>query len=266
MEIVELYRHDITQLAELQPEGWNDIIPNFNYYVNSSFCYTIKAVLNKKLVGIGATIIHQDVAWLAHIIVLPQYRNKGIGQAITQSLMDSLVSKKCETIYLIATELGAPVYEKIGFQTETEYIFFENSKNENSGEISNNISFLTSDLHNQVAHIDKHVSGENRMVHLEEHLHEAYVYTKNKVVEGYYLPSFGEGLIIANSSLAGIELMKLRMNAHNNVAFPVDNLAATSFMNQNSYKPTKKAKRMRFGKKRALNLADIYSRIGGNFG
>src|SRR5688572_32638579 len=36
--------------------------------------------------------------------------------------------QQCETIYLIATELGAPVYEKCGFETETEYLYFKDLK------------------------------------------------------------------------------------------------------------------------------------------
>ena len=124
MEIQDLKQSEVGLLIDLQPQGWRDISPIFDFYSKSAFCFPVKATIDNKIVGIGTTVIHNDIAWLAHIIVHHDNRNKGIGQLITQTLVDSSKAKKCHTIYLIATDLGAPVYEKIGFETETEYLFF----------------------------------------------------------------------------------------------------------------------------------------------
>lgn len=120
MRVQPLNHNDLNSLPGLQPDGWQDITPSFEFYTRSSFCFPLKIISDDKIVGIGTTIIHHDVAWLAHIIVQKDYRKKGIGQLITERLVDSLKPMNCETIYLLATDLGAPVYEKAGFETETE--------------------------------------------------------------------------------------------------------------------------------------------------
>ena len=93
-----------------------------------------------------------------------------------------------------------------------------------------------------------------------------FVYQQNNIVEGFYLQGFGEGLIIANTSTAGNELMKFRLATKEHAAFPVDNIVATEFMHQNNFKEFRRAKRMRLGAKRALQPTGIYNRIGGNLG
>jgi N-acetylglutamate synthase-like GNAT family acetyltransferase len=259
-------REDISGIIDLQPNGWEELIPIFDFYTNSAFCFPLKAIIDNKIIGIGTTIIHDDIAWLAHIIVHPDYRNKGIGKLITQTLVDSLDMKKCQTIYLIATDLGTPVYKKLGFETETNYLFFKDLKNKSSWVPSDNISLYTDDLKVQIAKIDQKISGERRMFHLEAHLRNSYVFKKYNIVEGYYLPSFGEGLIIANTSSSGIELLKFHLLKNEKAAFPSDNLIASEFMDQNNYKAYKKVKRMRLGKKRTVLLSNIYNRIGGSLG
>ncbi len=66
-----------------------------------------------------------NTAWLAHIIVDPEYRKRGIGSLIVCQLLDFLKNSGCETVSLIATELGYSVYKKAGFVEQTEYAFFE---------------------------------------------------------------------------------------------------------------------------------------------
>lgn len=266
VNIQDLKQSEVDLLIDLQPTGWRDIIPMFDFYTKADFCFPVKATIDNKVIGIGTTIIHNDVAWLAHIIVHPDNRNRGVGLSISRTLVDSLKTKKCNTIYLIATDLGAPVYEKIGFETETEYLCFKDLKNDNGWTTSNNITLFNDNLKGQIAHMDQQVSGEDRMYHFKEYLRSGYVYMKDNIVEGFYLPTLGEGLITANTGLAGLELMKLRLKTKDNAVFPSDNLVATEFMHQNNYKAFEKVKRMRLGKKRTMFLTNMYNRIGGNLG
>ncbi|MBL0009542.1 MAG: GNAT family N-acetyltransferase [Saprospiraceae bacterium] len=103
-------------------------MPAIQFYITSDFCFPIKVSIDHKIAGTGTAIIHHDVAWLAHIIVHPDFRNQGIGKLITESLVKMAHAKSCDTLYLLATELGEPVYRKIGFETETEYLFFKGEK------------------------------------------------------------------------------------------------------------------------------------------
>lgn len=266
LDIRTLEYSDIDLITSLQPTGWSDITPAIQFYTNSTFCFPIKATIDGKIVGIGTAIIHEDIAWLAHIIVHPENRNQGIGKLISQTLVESSHSKNCNTIYLIATDFGEPVYKKIGFETETEYLFFKGIKPNRSWTTSKNIISFTDQFKTQIINLDQQVSGEFRLVQLEQHLMNGFVFQQNNIIEGFYLPTFGEGLIIAKTNIAGLELMKLRLTAKENAAFPIDNLSATEFMRQNKFEKFKIAKRMRLGMKRLWHPTGIYNRIGGNLG
>ncbi|MGZ8540684.1 MAG: GNAT family N-acetyltransferase [Chitinophagaceae bacterium] len=266
MTVNPFIKSDLDLLPDLQPEGWPDILPAFNFYTKSSFCFPIKIIADNRLVGTGTTIIHHDVAWLAHIIVHKEYRKKGIGQLITETLVDSLQSENCDTIYLLATDLGAPVYEKVGFITETEYLFFKDIKIAEDGQTPIQVKPYRKEFKEQIAEIDGMNSGENRLFHLEDHLQDGFVYHEDKIVKGFYLPGFGDGLIIANNPVAGLELSKLHLQSNEKIVFPKDNVVATNYLYENCFKETLTGKRMRLGKKRHVNFQNIYNRIGGNLG
>lgn len=266
MEFKKFEYSDLGILSNLQPEGWGDITPAYQFYTRSNFCFPLKVIIDNKIIGIGAAIIHNDVAWLGQIIVHPDFRNKGIGKKISQVLVDLSKAKQCETIYLIATDLGAPIYESIGFETETQYLFFKDIKIGSESFTSQLIVPFEEKYRKQIIVLDKKVSGENRVHHLEQHLSKSYLFKDGKKIEGYFLPTFGEGLIIASNPKAGIELMKFRFNNKENANLPVENSDAINFLHEKNITEYRSAKRMRLGIERAWQPANIYNRIGGNLG
>jgi GNAT superfamily N-acetyltransferase len=265
VQVVSLKEADCGLLAPLQPEGWGDIQVPYQYYMQHAFCFPLKAVDQNEIMGIGTAIIHHDVAWLGHIIVHPGHRKKGIGLLVTQTLIGLPAVQVCETIYLIATALGAPIYEKCGFETETEYLYFKDIK---AGDwpISPFIQPYQPEFEAQLTAMDRQISTEDRGFHITNYFSDAFVYVKENIVEGYYLPTLGEGMTIAVREEAGLALLQYRLQTHDRLAFPKDNIAAASFMYGNGYQPFSSGKRMRSGKKRNVQLANIYGRIGGNLG
>jgi GNAT superfamily N-acetyltransferase len=266
MSIELLQNGELPLLIDLIPPGWDTAIPAIEYYTKSNFCFPFKIIVDTKIAGTGTAIIHNKTAWLAHIIVHPEYRNQGLGKIITQYLVETSYSKGCETIYLLATELGEPVYEKVGFETETEYVLYKGIKMINPLKYSENIQPFNSEFQDEISNLDRQVSGEDRMFHLEQFLSSGYVYLHENEVKGFFLPDFGEGLILAVTDSAGLELMKFRLRTKDNAAFPMDNFIASEFMTQNNFHPERKLKRMRLGKKNNWQAANIYNRIGGNLG
>ncbi|RYZ94089.1 MAG: N-acetyltransferase, partial [Sphingobacteriaceae bacterium] len=265
-EIQSLIPADLELIPALQPAGWPDIMPHIEFYVNNSFCFPIKIVIDNKIAGIGTNIIHQHTAWLAHIIVHPDYRNKGIGTLITQTLIDSLQAKGLSTFYLMASDMGEPIYKKLGFKIESEYLLYKDVKPLANYPASPNIIPISDSHKEQIAALDSKASGEDRMFHLEKYLATGYVYVHNDMVEGFYLPGWGEGLIMAGTALAGIELMKQRFTEKGNASFPSENKGAAVFMDQHKIAVFKTAKRMRLGPKKEWQPQYLFNRIGGNLG
>ena len=264
-EIERFTSHDLHAVAGLQPDGWPDIFPSIDYYCKSDFCFPLKASLEGKVVGIGTAIIHGHTAWLAHIIVSPNYRNAGVGSAITKALIDLCQMHSCRTLLLIATALGEPVYKKFGFEVETKYLFFDRGLSP-TGEASPEIFAFQERHEDALFELDRAVSGEDRKKLLREHLNNALVFAENNLLKGFYMPTLGDGLIIADSPAAGLALMNLRAASTKKFCVPILNENALNFLSQNGFLEYRQASRMILGEKMIWYGSKIYSRIGGNLG
>ena len=266
MQISAITANDIEEIRELQPEGWPDIISHFNFYIESAFCKPLKFVNQQKIVGIGSSIIYPYSAWLGHIIVHRDFRNQGIGLFITKTLVERLVDGNCNRISLIATDLGKPVYEKLGFVTETNYEFYKKEKHSNTLFHSKHITPASTKHHKEILALDKLVYGEERFALLNPHLAKALICVENDSVRGFYLPTLGEGLIVANDKSAGINLSKLRIQTQNTTVLPQENQDAIIFLKENGWEFIKTASKMCFSEKLVSKPEWLFNRSGGNVG
>jgi GNAT superfamily N-acetyltransferase len=256
---------DLERVTVLQPEGWGDILPSIQYYCASDFCYPLKATIDDALVGIGTAIVYGQTAWLAHIIVHKDFRNKGIGTLVTRSLVDLVNKTSCKTILLIATTLGEPVYLKLGFQVEAQYIFLDHGTLPGVDKIYNIVPF-GSQYKGAIFKMDYNISGEDRKKILREHLGKIRLCVEGGELKGFYAPTLGEGLIVANDRDAGFELMKLKFSDNKNFCIPENNEDGIDYLRRHGFKEYRKASRMILGKKIVWDAKRLYSRIGGNLG
>ncbi len=266
MKIQNLENSDIDLLKELQPETWTDIRPYFYYYSASDFCQPLKISENGKIIAVGTTIQHQDSAWLAHIIVHPWNRNMGLGRKMASELINSLNREKFTTIYLDATEMGYPVYKKLGFEIETEYIHLEGKHTDQYLLDPVAIIPFHSDHKAELLAMDRRISAEDRINVLEPHLQSSLVYVSKGKVLGAYFPSLLDGFVLALNKLAGTELMKIRMRHTYTARFPFTNQHCINFLLGQGYNITGASKRMFLGKKRDWDGKGIFHRISGGLG
>jgi GNAT superfamily N-acetyltransferase len=258
--------HDLKRISGLQPSDWPDIIPYFYFYIEADYCEPIKVEIDNKIVGIGTTISYKKSAWLAHIIVHPEYRCRGIGSGITNSLVDQLKTNRIKTIFLIATNMGEPVYRKTGFIKETEYLFFKDGKYTKAASPHGEIIPFNEQYRRDLLALDKMVSGENRQILLKSYLSGALLYKKGKRIHGFYMPALGEGLIVSDIPEAGIELMQVKYSTISKAILPMENKTGIEFLLKNNFTEYSKGIRMRLGKALSWHPEMLYSRIGGNLG
>jgi N-acetylglutamate synthase-like GNAT family acetyltransferase len=258
---------DLSYLPEFEPPGWGDLVPRFEYFLNSKFCLPLKITVNQQPIAIGASIQHQDTAWLACIITHPDHRSKGLGYQITKRLLESIDNQQFKTVYLIATELGFPVYQKLGFELEGEYTHFKklDSDTSESASFDSIITYQNKYL-SQMYALDAWVSGENRQVILHENLASAKLYVVDNQLLGFYMPSLGDGLIVAQTDEAGLSLLNLRNQVKNYAIVPNDNSLVINYLTQNNSEVYQKSRRMFWGKKRPHQLRNLYHRINGQLG
>jgi GNAT superfamily N-acetyltransferase len=267
MKFLPIASCDLDEIKHLQPEDWSDIIPDMEFYIRSEFCRPVKVCVDDRIAGIGVTIVYDNTAWLAHIIVDASYRNKGIGLGIVSELLQGLRDYPLKTCMLTATELGKPVYVKAGFRAVSEYVFMNREKSGIDYPVSPNIVEYTAQYRAQILQMDRSFSAENRERLLSTHLEGSLVYLKNGVVQGYFIPGLKEGPIISENPEAGMELMKLKFSGTARIVLPSENIAGIEFLKQNGYtETTTKGTRMVLGENPDWQPEKIYSRIGGNFG
>jgi GNAT superfamily N-acetyltransferase len=267
MELRPLTYDDLDETKKLQPEGWPDILPEFEFYVRKKFCYPIKALLDRKMVGVGTLIVFGRTGWLAHIIVDENHRKIGIGSQITCKLINIAKNHSLETLLLMATELGLPIYKKAGFRIITAYQYYHRISPRIDFYPSLNIRSYEDSLEAEIFKLDEEISGEDRRALLTDHLGNALVYVKNDKVEGCYVPDLGEGMIIANTAAAGVELMKVKYSQADKAVLPIDNATGTDFLKQHGFALSDtRGTRMILGKDIDWKPQQVFSRIGGNYG
>jgi hypothetical protein len=75
-----------------------------------------------------------------------------------------------------------------------------------------------------------------------------------------------DGLIVADNTSAGIELMKLRFKTKKYASVPVKNKVAVDFLAENNCKHVRVSKRMILGVKREWKPECLFNRISGALG
>lgn len=266
MKIEPLTKKDLDHLAPLQPQGWPDIKPALQFYLASPFCHAVKISKHNQMMGIGAGIVFGKTAWLAHIIVGPEFKGKGLAHKMVSHLLEKLTALECESVSLIATDLGYPIYEKAGFKKQTDYVFFKKESPLAPFEDSPRIIAFSPDDQKEMFKLDQAISGEDRRLIFSGKCESAWLYRENNQVTGIYLPDLGEGMIIAKNSRAGTALMKKKYRAVGNAVLPVDNGAGIEFLMENGFTETLRAARMIWGKPFVWQPDQIYSRIAGKLG
>ena len=266
IQIREFKIKDIESIRYLQPEGWRDITFYFSFYFKHDFCYPIIALNGNQIIGIANATVNGATGWLAHIIVAEKYRHRGIGYSLTEYVVDYLKKQGCKTQLLIATKMGEGVYRKLGFETVSEYLFFNEGSIKSEIEDKNIRNFWDSDL-KTLLKLDCKISGENREKMLTQFLSNALVYAADSRIIGFLLQEFGEGMIIADNIEAGIALLKFKHSQQKcKTVIPVENKKGAEFLLSFGFKIIDRAPRMALGEKITWKPELIFSRAGGFYG
>ena len=267
MQFAKVSYSDLDEIKGLQPDGWPDITDEFRLYLNNDFCIPVKASVASRIVGLGNSMIFENTAWIAHIIVSAEYRNRGIGFQIVNKLLTDIRRKSVESVLLIATEIGEPLYKKAGFRLVSDYLFLKRVDDWNETLISESIVPYTNDYYNEIINMDKSISGEIREPLIKSYLKNGLIYLDSNSLRGFYLPDLGDGIIFADNPAVGIELMKVKHSRVDTAVIPSENKVGIDFLKQNGFKVSEtKGRRMLLGRDVLWKPECYFSRIGGNYG
>jgi GNAT superfamily N-acetyltransferase len=258
---------DLLRIKDLQPKGWGDIVDSFEMYLTDEIFNPVKTEDGGLISSIANSTNYGNTAWLSHIIVREEFRGRGLGMALVNHLLEDLDSKGVETVSLIATEMGRPLYLKAGFRDQAKYLIFKGQDSSFSGKISPYIEPYDEKYSADILKIDKKVMGEDRPVLMGKHLKRALVFRHKGIIEGYYLPGLGEGPIAALNPEAGLALLEYKLLNNNRVVLPAENSRGVKFLlSRNFIKEKITLKRMVRGREFSWRPDCLYSRMGGKLG
>ncbi|NQV03006.1 MAG: GNAT family N-acetyltransferase [Bacteroidia bacterium] len=264
MLIRKLHQSEISKLEGITPAGWStpvEIVVE-QYFDDPGF-EAVVAEVNGAIAGLGHIIFFGSSAWLGNIIVREEFRSQGVGTRITQHLL-SLIRKGDPTL-LVATEQGYKVYSRLGFIPSSTYCFYHGG--DMSKPDSENIRQATLEDIPLIRTLDKEGTGEIRDWILEKHFPGTIVHktSDGQLLTGFYMPNFGEGLIVAKDEEAGLNLLKYKAYHHSEkqICVPSDNFSARNYLKQHAYKEYLTTPRMFFKKEVSWRPKWIYSRATG---
>lgn len=99
--------------------GWNQVEADWRRLLElePAGCFGIEA---DGRVAASATVVTygRELAWIGMVLTLPEYRGRGFATQLMQRCLDYCDAGRVRTVKLDATDLGRPVYEKLGFVEE----------------------------------------------------------------------------------------------------------------------------------------------------
>jgi GNAT superfamily N-acetyltransferase len=195
--------------------------------------------------GVGPVVVVDDLAvaagvafgpagWIGGVGVAAEARRQGLGTAVTQALIAELRRAGCQTMLLLASELGYPVYERIGFEREGDYVV-----GHRAGEPPAAPALGPGDLQRAAA-LDRWATGSDRSVLL--------AHARTGIVEhdayGLVTP-WRDRPAVARDPAGGVRLLEALRPPR--VTVPAANDPAVRWLHRNGYTFDMPTPRMRLG-------------------
>ncbi len=118
---------DVDGLTEaILADDWGDRRTWLEFVSTHPACRAVVAVGTEgRPFATAVATINGAVGWIGTVWVAPDRRRSGVGQALTEAVIEAADSAGCRTLVLVATDVGRPLYERLGFEVQTWYVTME---------------------------------------------------------------------------------------------------------------------------------------------
>lgn len=99
-----------------QTIGWGYLPSDFERYLKSEPDGSFVAEWGGKPVGHVFSISYGTIGWIGMLVVLPEFRGRGIGALLTKTAIDYLRSKGADAIWLESVPKAITLYRRLGFK------------------------------------------------------------------------------------------------------------------------------------------------------
>jgi GNAT superfamily N-acetyltransferase len=189
--------------------GWGDRRSSLEFYVRQRDVYPLLAESDGVVVGTAIATRSGSVGWVGLVFVAPAWRGRGLGGELTRAVMRKLEELGCRSMVLAATELGRPIYDRLGFAVDGQYAVFGGSARPDAPTDPRIRRMAAGDLA-AVCELDRLASGEDRAHLIRALAYDAWVVDDARQIRGFALRTpWGLGPAIAADPTDGRLLLDL---------------------------------------------------------
>jgi Acetyltransferase (GNAT) domain len=193
-----------------------------------------------RIVATGAALGFGPTAWIGAIAVLPEARGERLGQRMTEAAIEALGER--ETLLLLASPSGRPIYERMGFEPEGALRVFYGPEHARP-QTRDGVRPATEADRERILALDALATGEDRAVAVAASLDGALVADGGVALR----PPFEARPILATDPDAGRALLAAAMEPGLRLAAPVANAAAVEALVAYGCRERHGVERMRLG-------------------
>src|SRR5688500_12498355 len=111
-------------VSAIRDGGWGERHTSLSFALRHPHVYPFVAESDGAIVGTSIATHNGPVGWVGLVFVAPERRGRGLGGDLTAATLDRFKELGCRSVALAATELGQPVYERLGFEADGQYVVF----------------------------------------------------------------------------------------------------------------------------------------------
>ena len=201
-------------------------------------------------VGAVCCISFGPTGWIGALGVAPERRRHGLGRGLTEAAIARLRERGAETVLLFATDMGRPVYERLGFAIEGSATAWRGTAGTAPAAVQ--LRRLTEGDRETLSELDRVATGEDRshLLGTLRPLSGLGVERAGRLVGWAARAPYGAGIAIcAADEEAGTALMAAAAGTPEAATFvvPDANVAAAAALRRWGFRPASAGERMRLG-------------------
>ncbi|HWI64771.1 MAG TPA: GNAT family N-acetyltransferase [Symbiobacteriaceae bacterium] len=243
--------------------GWGDMTSLFAFQLAHDRCHMFVGEVDGEVIATGTGTHRGDVGWVGQISVLPGYRGRGYGTAMTRHVMDVMAGLGCRSLLLFATEMGRPIYERLGFELESEFVVWAGAGLASCAGVR---SLVAADL-DWVCELDRAAMGEDRGPQLRAFASGGWAVASGG---GFLIPTpWGTQAATAATAEAGRALVDLMRAVKHlepdgvRICLPAANRPGAEYLVSLGFRQMTRIPRMLLGAPVVWNPDMVYGRMSG---
>ena len=206
------------------------------------------ACRHDRVTGVSYAVSFGPTGWIGNVAVDPDTRGQGVGTAVSEAAMDWLRRAGVTTMLLTATQMGRPIYERLGF-ADDGLCYGIWTRGQKPLPVADGEAGVGPGRIDDALRQDAEATGEDRGSFLGTFA--ARVRTPaGQAGAGYRIAlPWGRGPVVASGPDAARALVTdmLRAGPDQSLSFPGSNTGATELATALGFRLTRRCTRMRLG-------------------